>query len=281
MTREEDEVRILERIVVTLDICSSTQIIEDLLKNQHIKAWRDLIISMKGFLTTESEKCGGEVHKFIGDGWLLLFDGECSGKTILGLLSGSANHFDASFGTSVLPLLDTRPRTSGLTFGIDGGKLIQIVMQENTEYLGRPINIACRLQGAIDENDIRRGFRILMSDRLFRNLSDDFEGHTWQLVERPLKNIGDGKEFPCDLISLLNTGFRLIETRYGTQENNIDVTDAYAQRMKDARLDVIVSNKVIGFDPVPHQRKTLWVKYSHDGNLRQQEFEEESRMKLP
>jgi hypothetical protein len=34
MTRENDEVVISEKIGVTLDICSSTSIIEDLLKNQ-------------------------------------------------------------------------------------------------------------------------------------------------------------------------------------------------------------------------------------------------------
>src|SRR4051812_19917738 len=94
MTREGDEVEVQQKIVVTMDICSSTQIIEDLLKRQNPKAWRDLIISLKDYLADEGEANGAEVHKFIGDGWILFFEADSPARNILKVLSGAAEDFD-------------------------------------------------------------------------------------------------------------------------------------------------------------------------------------------
>ena len=74
MTVENDDIKITNKIVVTLDICSSSRIIEDLLKTSNIKIWRDLIIRMKEYLTDKAPSHGAEIYKFIGDGWIILFD---------------------------------------------------------------------------------------------------------------------------------------------------------------------------------------------------------------
>jgi hypothetical protein len=46
-------VQIENAIVVTLDICSSSQMIEDLLKNDRSRLWRDLIISTKASVSLD------------------------------------------------------------------------------------------------------------------------------------------------------------------------------------------------------------------------------------
>ena len=48
-----------------------------------------------------------------------------------------------------------------MTFGIDEGQLVKLKMLNNEEYIGRALNIACRLQGAINEIDIYSGYRVL------------------------------------------------------------------------------------------------------------------------
>lgn len=153
MTHPSDEVEIVEAIVVTLDICSSSMIIEDLLKNDRSKLWRDLIINMKKFLVRHSPQYNAEIHKFIGDGWIIFFHPPYSGNAILEFLSRVYAYFTRVYEEAVVSSLDTPPEIAGLTFGIDQGKLIKVEMQEQKEFIGRPINVACRLQGEVDNDD--------------------------------------------------------------------------------------------------------------------------------
>jgi hypothetical protein len=88
MTRAQDEIQITNKIVVTMDIRSSSNIIEDLLKTSNIKLWRDLLIKMQEYLTSESPQSGADIYKFIGDGWIILFNKPYLAKNIFQLLSG-------------------------------------------------------------------------------------------------------------------------------------------------------------------------------------------------
>jgi hypothetical protein len=54
----------------------------------------------------------------------------------------------------VLPTIDIPPKVHGMTFGVDEGQLVKLKMLDKDEYIGRPLNIACRLQGVINEIDI-------------------------------------------------------------------------------------------------------------------------------
>jgi hypothetical protein len=281
MTVENDDIQITNKIVVTLDICSSSRIIEDLLKTSNIKSWRDLIISMKEYLMDKAPIHGAKVYKFIGDGWIILFDRPYSGKNILQLLSGVCEQFENYYTSNIFPLLDTPPEIYGLTFGLDEGPLIQLTMQDKTEYLGRPINVACRLQGIINEMDIKRGFRIFMSHRLFHILKHDLIDCEYNETERSLRNISEGKNFRCYLISISDTAFKIIEARYGTENNNIDVAFQYTKYIKNSSLDVIVSNEIAENDPDYGVPKTLKIKFSCKGKLQEKKFKEGSRIQLP
>jgi class 3 adenylate cyclase len=281
MTREKDEIQITNRIVATMDICSSSRIIEDLLKTENIKVWRDLLIEMKQYLITESPKYGAEIYKFIGDGWIILFAKPYSGKKMLKLLSGLYQRFEKYYNEKVFPMLDTPPEIYGLTFGLDEGRLIQLIMQGKREYIGRPINIACRLQGVINEIDIKGGFRVFMSHRLFNSLKRDFSGYYNETTERPLRNISEGSNFKCYRLPISDIPFRIVEARYGTSQNSIDVTFQYTKNIKNGKLDVVVSNQIAENDPHRDVSKILKIKFFHKGKLYEREFKEGSRIQLP
>jgi len=61
---------------VFFDICSSTTILEDLLRTDNQVRWRNLLILLKKFLSAEAKTQPFLLYKFIGDGWILLFDEE-------------------------------------------------------------------------------------------------------------------------------------------------------------------------------------------------------------
>ena len=73
MTREDEKLTFERRLVVVCDICSSTAILEDLKRTDHLAEWRNLLIGLKDCLLHIGESLGMELYKFIGDGWVLLF----------------------------------------------------------------------------------------------------------------------------------------------------------------------------------------------------------------
>lgn len=281
MTKEKDDIQIINKAVVTLDICSSSHLIEDLLKTNNIKVWRDLLIGMKDYLLREADKYSAEMYKFTGDGWIILFDEPYSGKLIFDLLSGIYQEFDAIYTNSVYVSLDIPPEIYGLTFGIDEGPLIQMEMQDKNEYIGRPINVACRLQGVIDEIDIKGGFRVFMSHRLFHLLKDDLSEYDPEAIERPLRNISGGADFRCFRLAISDTQFRIVKATYGTKNNPIDVTQQYTKCIKNGRLNLVVSNEIAGNDPDEGSPKVLSVKYIHDGKTYERHVKERALIQIP
>src|SRR6476646_9843315 len=118
MTQTKDGVETTNAVVVTMDICSSTSIIEDLLKSERIRIWRDLIISMKEHLRRYGGPQNAELYKFVGDGWLMLFHQPYLGEEILAVLKSAADFYNAYYEREIFPSLDTPPKLSGLTFGM-------------------------------------------------------------------------------------------------------------------------------------------------------------------
>lgn len=281
MTTEKDDIQITNRIAVTLDICSSSQIIEDLIKTTNIKVWRDLLISMKDFLVTESPKYNAKIYKFIGDGWIILFEQTYSAANLLKFIKCINDKFEKQYKEMIYPNLDTPPEISGLTFGIDEGQLVLLTMQENNEFVGRPINIACRLQGAINKMDIKTGYRVLMSHRLFNFLRINTLDYYFEETDRPLRNISEGRNFKCYRICISDNQLIIVRAIYGTTEKEIEVTFQYAKQIKNNKLDVVVSNEIAENDPDRGKLKTLKIKYFHAGKLFDKKFIEGSRIQLP
>lgn len=201
MTRKTSEPKTVTKTVVVFDICSSTTILENLQLNERLKRWRNLIIGMKNFLRTEAPEVGFKIYKFIGDGWILLFPEDFGGDELIQFLSKLSKEFRYLY-RKVDSVLTTRISTIGLTFGIEKGTLIYLTMNKKPEYIGRPLNVATRLQSSLKVKDKNPQYKGLIS----RVVYDDFSRETKRKlkkthkivkVERDLQNIAGGNKYPC------------------------------------------------------------------------------------
>ena len=147
MTLEKDELLVVEKIVVTFDMCSSSTIIEDLTLRNNLKPLRNLLIQTKNFLRRESKAMKFLRYKFVGDGWVLLFRPDVSGSDLMAFLTRLSERFETPLTQEVLCLLDDVPDITGLTFGVDRGRLVQTVMDNKREYLVLQRHFSSRFLG--------------------------------------------------------------------------------------------------------------------------------------
>ena len=205
MTIEKDNPRIEKKIVVTFDICSSTSILEDLHKTENTIKWRDFLIWMKTYLISKSEENYFYVYKFTGDGWILLFDFDCPGENLINFIQDLCKQFKMRYKRKVENFLETPPTYPGITFGIDRGSLVRFTMNNQREYVGRAINVACRLQGAIKDKDKSPQYKALITKPLYQTIRNSFGDLKQSNVRRTLRNIAGGKEVRCVKIDLLSS----------------------------------------------------------------------------
>ncbi len=281
MTDRTDELKIEERIVLVTDICSSSEVMEDLLRTGNIANWRNLLINFKEQLATLSQQLHFNLYKFTGDGWIILFDSDYNGREIIEFISDLSMKFEAEFKESIFGYLENPPDITGLTFGMDYGLLVHIEMMERQEYVGRAINLACRLQGAITETDILTGYRAIISNRLFRSMENNLDGFHPELIKRKLKNIIRGGEFQCCRLSISNIPFKINKAVYGTERNSVDVTQELISLIKGNCIDTIVINEYLGGDPDPGQPKRLHVEYVNNNEDLEKDVSERARIQLP
>jgi class 3 adenylate cyclase len=93
----------------------------------------------------------------------------------------------------------------GLTFGIDEGMLIHFKMMKRTEYVGRALNVAARLQSAIKDKDKKPSYKCLLSYPAFVSLAlprSERAKYKVKQVTRTLRNIQGGDEYRCVKLSL-------------------------------------------------------------------------------
>jgi len=281
MTEPGDELQIEKKIVLVTDICSSSEIMEDLLRTGNIAIWVDLLINYKKHLAEASKTLNFKLYKFTGDGWILLFDPEYNGTEILKFLTELSKKFETDFKNLIYRHLENPPEISGLTFGMDFGSLVFIEMMEMDEYVGRAINIASRLQGAIADTDILTGYRVMISNSLFQSMDKELDSFHPELVKRKLKNIVRGGEFQCYRLSISEIPFKIIEAIYGTENNAVDVTRELTSQIKGDNIDTLVVNQLLGGDPDPGVVKTLKVQYMRNGKVFKRKVQEGARIQLP
>jgi hypothetical protein len=122
-----------------------------------------------------------------------------------------------------------------------------------------------------------------VSHGLFHQLKNDLndlDDLYYRLTQKPLKNLGDGKTFPCYQV-LLDDGLKVLEARYGTNVNEVDIAFIVSNHIVNDRVHVFVSNDLAGFDPDYLEPKTLKVKYSFLGQIREEEISEGTWLDLP
>jgi len=196
MTTLTEEPRYADRIVVVFDMASSSGVIEEMELAKDLKAFRNLLIAIKKFLRASELDEGFQVYKFIGDGWILLFDPTTSGVKLLKFLTRLCKLFKREFSRRIGPELEIKPSSVGLTFGIAKGQLLKIRMLKVDEYIGRPLIIASRLQGAIRDRDKRPEYKALLTRRAFLQLKPPAR-YNPKAVTRTLRNIRGGAPFQC------------------------------------------------------------------------------------
>jgi class 3 adenylate cyclase len=281
MSEPGDALQIETKIVLVADICSSSDIMEDLLKTGNILVWRNMLINYIKHLAEASKDMGFELYKFTGDGWILLFDSTYNGKKILNYLSDLCKKFEIDYRNQIRRILENPPDIAGLTFGMDSGSLVLIEMMGGREYVGRAMNIASRLQGAIEDTDILTGYRVMISNSLFQNMEADLDNFHPELVRRKLKNIVRGGEFQCYRLSISEIPFKIVKAIYGTKNNAVDVTRELTAQMKGGSIDTYVTNQSLGGDPDPGIAKTLQVEYLRNGEIKTKKVQEGARIQLP
>jgi hypothetical protein len=80
-----------------------------------------------------------------------------------------------------------------------------MTMYGQKEYVGRALNIACRLQASIKDKDDSPAYKALVSNAAYNKYfsSAANEARVWK-VRRTLRNIRGGSEFHCRKIEFLN-----------------------------------------------------------------------------
>ena len=204
MTVESEEPRTESKVVVFFDMCSSSTIMEDLKATDNLGAMRNLLIKIKKFLVDNQQLVGYKVYKFVGDGWILLFPDDVNGATLIKFLEALSALFRKEFGP-VQRRLQKRPSIIGLTFGIDKGVLIRMEMMGQTEYIGRALNVAARLQSAIkDTGDDDPAYKCLLSMHAYSDLhlpGELKDRYQRKHTKRVLRNIQG--EQPCRCVKLI------------------------------------------------------------------------------
>jgi hypothetical protein len=192
----------IQKLIVVFDMCSSSNIIEDLTLTSNINKLKGFIFGLEKWLREESIKYSFDMYKFTGDGWILLFPLDIKGHKIINFLANLSLFYDESIKTIINQYLERNLETTGLTFGIEKGPLIKITMIGKREFLGRALNIACRLQNAVKVKGGYPEYRVLVSNQVYNEYLRGIKGLKAVRVYRMLTNIRDGTKFKCVKLKL-------------------------------------------------------------------------------
>ena len=187
-------------VVMAVDMCSSSDIIEDLTGRDAMEPYDKAVTKLKHLLAeTQKNTIRFDPYKFTGDGWILLFpESEAAGKgaAMLNLMRDLSALYDRVFESILRPHLDVIPETLGMTFGLDYGNLHPTTIFQNWEYVGRTINVACRLQSKAAPNTA------LVSNPAFARYITPAAGFAVVDRKHSLKNIRGGADFHCKEVAL-------------------------------------------------------------------------------
>ncbi len=192
------EQKVARKIVVVFDICSSSNILEGMKLNDSLAQYYNFLIRIKNFLLESSAGYRFETYKFLGDGWILLFAAD-AGAELRGFIPKLAEFVDETLKIKVLPSLESQPAVLGITCGVDSGFLRKIVMMGRVEFVGRPINIACRLQELVKHNVTRPQNQVLMSGAAYEMIFCKANAKQWlpKREKYTLRNINGGRDYKC------------------------------------------------------------------------------------
>lgn len=190
-------------VVVTFDMCSSSKLLEDLTRTNSLVAFDRLIRNLHLWLWSNAKKFNFVVYKFTGDGWILLFPASrIDGNQLMGFLVRLSRQHNALRQKLVDGDLESIPPDVGLTFGIEMGALRKIALGKEVEFIGRALNVACRLQAAVKQKESETDYRCLFSRKVFNTYLRGNVGFEFLEAERSLRNISGGERYRCLKVDL-------------------------------------------------------------------------------
>ena len=186
-----------EQIVLVFDICSSTSILEDLHRTNTIEKYNNLISNINLFLEKNHITYSYDIYKFLGDGYILLFDNQKNIDKVLEFsiaLIYECNEYikkvieeDIEAENSIL--------RKGITIGIDCGYISKLKNMNKNEYIGRPINFACRLQSSLKKTEHTN--RILLSNKVYQLINEKGYKLLCSKTTRSFRNIVNDDDIKC------------------------------------------------------------------------------------
>ena len=196
-----------EKYVVVFDICSSSQIIEDLQNNGKMDAWDNFLLdvakAMEAYIA--DSRIEALIYKFLGDGYILIVNKRHSG-TILPLCSKIYNIVINRLGSLTDAFSNIEINRIGITIGIDFGRLHNISIRGQEEFVGKSINTAARLQGSLKEK--KHENKLLISKVVKNAICGQYRSELYKDTSRIMRNLYGGARFYCyeiDLTMELNT----------------------------------------------------------------------------
>ena len=133
--------------------------------------WKNLLIRMKEYINGKTSISDLILYNFTGDGWIILLPEGIDWAELHPFLKNLCKEYLQQYEIKLQNTLASKSDHIGLTLGMDNGTIVKIRMNNKDEYVGRAINIACRLQSQIKDNDKSPENKMLMSKRCI-NLLD-------------------------------------------------------------------------------------------------------------
>lgn len=214
-----------EKYVLIFDIASSTVILEDLNTNNEIEKYQLLIDKYYDFFNSYKSTVNFEVYKFMGDGFILLFEKDIKVDEIIIFMIKLTSFSEALLNDFIKEYIsipkNNIPRI-GITLGLDFGQVHFI--EKKNEYVGRPINVASRLQGSLKEKE--HVYNALLSLKIFSNIKEYIIKKACIERERTFRNLYSNQSIRCFELNLLT--FKEIKI-----ENFKNMTNKLLEELRD------------------------------------------------
>ena len=192
-------------VVVAFDMCSSSKIIEDLSRTDNLKQYDRLMKNLHLWLWSNAVSSSYIVYKFTGDGWLVLFPSDkVTGQGLMKFVSRLASKFQSMRKQFVDNHLESIPQSIGLTFGVEMGPIRKVVLGTEVEFIGRALNVACRLQAAVKDKGSAPDYRCLFSRKVYNRFLTEIDSHHFGPAVRTLRNISGGEKYRCLKVDFSN-----------------------------------------------------------------------------
>lgn len=192
---------VVRKTVVIFDICCSTAILEDLVRSENPIRWQWVLGELKRFLWLLKTDVPFTTYKFVGDGWILLFDDDAAPRAsaLAAFMVAIHRRYVELFDQRLRNVLTNLPANVGITFGVDEGSLFSLTIDGKPEYVGRAINVAARLQSAVKALGGQIPGTALLSINAYDRLGMNVESEE---VECNLRNVLGGERYRARRIHL-------------------------------------------------------------------------------